>query len=101
MKSLNVREAFNIFVVAVLSMMITSLALAEKEKKKEGTSSIPAGQELVNLDFPEMTDIQDIIKAIAVWTGKNVILDSKARGKVRIISPKKVTKEEACSLRCF
>lgn len=61
----------------------------------KGASAIPAGQELVNLDFPEMTEIQDIIKAIALWTGKNVILDRNVTGKVRIISPKRVTKEEA------
>ncbi|MBI2601536.1 MAG: type II secretion system secretin GspD [Deltaproteobacteria bacterium] len=63
--------------------------------EERGASQVPAGQELVNLDFPEPTDIQDIIKAVAVWTGKNVILDRNVTGKVQIISPRKVTKEEA------
>ncbi len=65
------------------------------EDKPKGAAAIPAGQELVNMDFPEMTEIQDIIKAVAVWTGKNVILDRNVSGKVQIISPRKVTKEEA------
>jgi len=60
-----------------------------------GAPSVPPGQELVNIDFPEPTEIKDIIKAVALWTGKNVILDRNVNGKVQIISPKKVTKEEA------
>ncbi|MFK7823055.1 MAG: type II secretion system secretin GspD [Oligoflexales bacterium] len=63
--------------------------------KTKGAASIPEGRELVNMDFPELTDIKDIIKAVALWTGKNVILDRNVTGKVQIISPKKVTKEEA------
>lgn len=68
---------------------------APDETQKKGASKVPAGQELVNMDFPELTDIKDIIKAVSLWTGKNVILDRNVTGKVQIISPEKVTKEEA------
>lgn len=61
----------------------------------KGSAAVPSGQELVNIDFPEPTEIKDIIKAVALWTGKNVILDRNVNGKVQIISPRKVTKEEA------
>lgn len=61
----------------------------------KGSAGVPSGQELVNIDFPEPTEIKDIIKAVALWTGKNVILDRNVNGKVQIISPRKVTKEEA------
>lgn len=60
-----------------------------------GAGAVPPGQELVNIDFPEPTEIKDIIKAVSLWTGKNVILDRNVNGKVQIISPRKVTKEEA------
>ena len=60
-----------------------------------GAEALPQGEELVNIDFPEPTEIKDIIKAVALWTGKNVILDRQVTGKVQIISPRKVTKEEA------
>jgi len=63
--------------------------------ERRGAAAIPPGQELVNIDFPEPTEIKDIIKAVALWTGKNVILDRNVNGKVQIISPRKVTKEEA------
>jgi general secretion pathway protein D len=62
---------------------------------QKGAAGVPSGQELVNIDFPEPTEIKDIIKAVALWTGKNVILDRNVNGKVQIISPRKVTKEEA------
>jgi general secretion pathway protein D len=62
---------------------------------KAGAAAVPPGQELVSIDFPEPTDIKDIIRAVALWTGKNVILGKGVNGKVQMISPRKVTKEEA------
>lgn len=41
------------------------------------------------------TDIREIIKQIAKVTGKNFLIDPKIRGKVTIISEKKMTIEEA------
>lgn len=70
-------------------------ATANGKPKNKGSDSIEAGRELVNMDFPELTDIKDIVKAVSLWTGKNVILDRNVSGKVQIISPKQVTKEEA------
>ena len=64
-------------------------------EEKKGAAAIPAGQELVNMDFPEKTEIRDIVRAVALWTGKNVILDNNVSGKIQIISPSRVTKEEA------
>ncbi len=61
----------------------------------KGAESVPEGRDLVNMDFPELTEIKDIIKAVAMWTNKNVILDRNVTGKVQMIFPKKVTKEEA------
>jgi general secretion pathway protein D len=74
---------------------VGKVEIPSEGKEKRGSSSIPAGQELINIDFPEPTEIKDIIKAVALWTNKNVILDRNVSGKVQIISPRKVTKEEA------
>ena len=65
------------------------------DEEKPGADFVPDGQELVNIDFPEPTDIKDIIRAVSLWTGKNVILGRDVSGKVQMISPKKVTKVEA------
>ena len=81
------------------AILTTSLAYGADDgkasKEVPGADSVPEGQELVSMDFPEPTDIKDIIRAVAVWTGKNVILGKGVSGKVQMISPRKVTTEEA------
>ncbi len=62
---------------------------------ERGAKNIPTGEELVNIDFPEPTEIKDIIKAVALWTGKNVLFDTNVNGRIQLISPRKVTKVEA------
>ena len=81
--------------VWALSFCLSLPALAQSNNNKPAASQVPEGQELVSIDFPEPTDIKDIIRAVALWTGKNVILGKGVNGKVQMISPKKVTKEEA------
>lgn len=65
------------------------------EPKEKGAAAVPPGQELVSIDFPEPTEIKDIIKAVSYWTQKNVILDRNVNGKIQIFTPRRVTKEEA------
>ncbi|MFH1075979.1 MAG: type II secretion system secretin GspD [Pseudomonadota bacterium] len=48
----------------------------------------------VNIDFDNV-DMSLFIKFMSELTGKNFIVDDKVRGKVTIISPKKITVEEA------
>lgn len=66
-----------------------------RQPENPGAQNVPEGQELVSIDFPEPTEIKDIIRAVALWTGKNVIIGKGVQGKIQMISPKKVTKEEA------
>ncbi len=57
---------------------------------------LPEGVELVNISFPEPTEITDIIKTVSLWNNKTIILgDRTISGKVQILSPKDTTKEEA------
>jgi len=61
------------------------------------TLAVPAGaaqKEKISMDFVNV-DIGVVIKYISELTGKNFIIDDKVSGKVTIISPKKVTKNEA------
>ena len=51
-------------------------------------------KETVSMDFVNV-DINVVVKYISELTGKNFIIDEKVSGKVTIISPKAVTKEEA------
>jgi general secretion pathway protein D len=104
-----------LIVFSFLSFSQRGLALVVEKENKKKTSAlnkseegsdltneaikaqdlIPEGKELINMDFPEPTEIKDIIRAVSLWTGKNIILDRNVSGTVQIISPKKVTKEEA------
>ncbi|WP_159455116.1 type II secretion system secretin GspD [Pseudobacteriovorax antillogorgiicola] len=85
--------------VIKIAVLIFTLSLGfqvfAQGQDRPGADGVPEGQELVSIDFPEPTDIKDIIRAVALWTGKNVILGKGVNGKVQMISPRKVTKEEA------
>jgi general secretion pathway protein D len=54
----------------------------------------PMDQRYVTIDFDNV-DIQVFIKFISELTGKNFIIDDKVKGKVTIISPKKIAVDEA------
>jgi general secretion pathway protein D len=52
------------------------------------------GTERISIDFHE-ADIRAVIKFISELTGKNFVVDSKVKGNVTVISPTKITIEEA------
>lgn len=60
-------------------------------------TNVPHGQELVSIDFPNGVNLNDIIRTVGTWIGKNFILGQGVQGntKISIISPEPVTKEEA------
>lgn len=71
-------------------------ALLDDDDEKSIEDKVPEGVELINISFPEPTDIKDIIKAVSMWNEKTIILDDRSiSGKVQILSSKDTTKEEA------
>ena len=76
----------------------SSSATTTKKKGKPITrfkTRIKNKKEMVHIDFPEPTELKEVIKAVAQWTGKNIVLGRNVNGKVQIISPTEVTKKEA------
>lgn len=65
----------------------------QPDESKQGMFG-PKGEELVYLNV-QGQDISDVIRQISKATGKNFIIDDKIKGKVTILSEKKMTKEEA------
>lgn len=57
-------------------------------------TSALAEDEKISMDFVNV-DIAVVVKYISELTGKNFVIDEKVQGKVTIISPKKVSREEA------
>lgn len=64
-------------------------------KPAEGAEPSKAGgDDMVYLNVQDQ-DIKDVIQQISKAAGKNFIIDDKVRGKVTIMSEKKMTKEQA------
>ncbi|MBE9504942.1 MAG: type II secretion system secretin GspD [Proteobacteria bacterium] len=53
-----------------------------------------AGKKEISMDF-DNADIRVVIKFISELTGKNMVVDSKVKGNVTVISPTKISEEEA------
>ncbi|MEK6655517.1 MAG: secretin N-terminal domain-containing protein, partial [Thermodesulfobacteriota bacterium] len=51
------------------------------------------GKQYVTIDFDNV-DIQVFIKFVSELTGKNFVIDEKVRGKVTVISPRKIAVDE-------
>lgn len=66
----------------------------EVPESKIATPPAPGEDEMVYLNVQDQ-DIKDVIKQISKATGKNFIIDDKVRGKVTIMSEKRMSKEEA------
>ncbi len=70
--------------------------LSETSEKKKTDLEEESGKEprYVTIDFDDV-DINLFIKFISELTGKNFVIDKGVRGKVTIISPTKITVDEA------
>ena len=86
-----ISRRFQIYIVLVLFISLlgsTSYAakLVEKGFEEKGR--------LVTMDF-DGVEIRTLIKFIGELTGKNFVIDERVRGKATVISPTKLTVEEA------
>ena len=59
-----------------------------------GRADEPSGKGLITVNFQD-TDLGVVIKFITELTGKNFIVDSRVKGRVTVVSPTKITIEEA------
>ncbi|MGK7345701.1 MAG: type II secretion system secretin GspD [Candidatus Nitrospinota bacterium M3_3B_026] len=95
-------RTFGLFVIVALSVLppgpkastAQDTLSSPASREAAATPPLPKPGEKVNIDFNE-ADIKVVAKFIAELTGRNFVIDEKVRGKVTIISPKKVTAEEA------
>ncbi len=68
--------------------------LAAKPAAQEKVEDAEKGEGPITMNFQDV-DISALVKFISDITGKNFIVDEKVRGKVTIMSPGNITKEEA------
>jgi len=84
-----------IFVIALLVSFISGYAAhAGAEEANVAGSDAPAGTRFVTIDFDNV-DIRLFIKYISELTGKNFVVDKAVQGNVTILSPTKISDEEA------
>jgi general secretion pathway protein D len=83
---------------ACVSALAVSLCVMAAPSAGAAGSPDPHGdQNLITMNFQNV-DIPVLAKFISQITGKNFVIDESVRGKVSIISPTKVTPEQAYSI---
>ena len=82
------------------SLLLGNTAVAQNHEKKTqqkvdtATPATLKPSQPVSIDFNNV-DINVLVKFISEMTGKNFIVDQRVKGKVTIISPSKISVEEA------
>ncbi len=79
--------AIRTLIVVVLVFFVSASAFAAEKKTSQSGK-------LVSIDFNNV-DINVLIKFISELTGKNFVIDQRVKGKATIISPSKISVEEA------
>jgi general secretion pathway protein D len=76
-----------------ISWAVPGLTLAQQAAAAGGADA-QGNERLITMDFQDV-DIAVLVKFVSELTGKNFIVDEKVRGKVTIISPGKISVNEA------
>ena len=79
------------FLTLVMILGFTATGHAQTESR---TGSRGRPKKTISMDFDQV-DIKVFIKFISELTGKNFVVDDKVRGKVTVLSPSKISVEEA------
>ncbi|MBW1746387.1 MAG: type II secretion system protein GspD, partial [Deltaproteobacteria bacterium] len=97
MKSFTNRLKGILCLFIIISFVLISISSATENSANEIGSEIKQADEskqLVSIDFNNV-DISVFIKFISELTGKNFVIDQRVRGAVNIISPSKISIDEA------
>jgi general secretion pathway protein D len=87
-----------LFLFGGMTITLAWVRIGGTEEKKQAQVQMPpkplADDALITLDFQDV-DLNVVIKFMGELTGKNFLVSDQVRGKVTIISPKKITVGEA------
>ncbi|WP_319409236.1 type II secretion system secretin GspD [uncultured Desulfosarcina sp.] len=84
-------------IAALTFFLLATGAPAQDQNQAEaagGSTAANGSQRFVSIDFNNV-DISVFIKFISELTGKNFVIDQRVKGKVTIISPSKISVDEA------
>jgi len=94
MSNRSARLASTGLVCASLALLIAAVATPLPARAQVRGAQPGPDEELVQLDFDDV-ELKAVIDTIALYTGKNFIYDDRVRGRVTVISPTKVTVDQA------
>ncbi len=98
MKELIKRLVLAFFLLGVMTLALGWVWHAQGQERKAPEAQIPKKplpeDALITMDFQD-ADLGVVIKFMGELTGKNFLVSDQVRGKVTVISPKKITVREA------
>ena len=77
---------------SIAHLLLTSLLICSAPLQAASAKAEP--QERMELKFPD-ADIVDIARTIAVWSGRNVVVDPRVKGKLSLVTDTPVKASEA------
>ena len=77
-----------------LCALLAAVAGAQMDPPAEREADVHSNERLIAMDFQDV-DLSVLVKFMSEMTAKNFILDDKVQGKITIISPGKMSVEEA------
>ncbi|MCG6918839.1 MAG: type II secretion system secretin GspD [Deltaproteobacteria bacterium] len=87
-------KIINRFRCLFIILMLLCLASMVHGQTGERADTRGGADKTISMDFDQV-DIKVFIKFISELTGKNFVIDDKVRGKVTVLSPSKISVEEA------
>ena len=81
-------------IVAIIMTHGSAAFAQNRSAAPAGSTPAAAAQRFVSIDFNDV-DISVFIKFVSELTGKNFVVDNRVKGKVTIISPTKISVDEA------
>ena len=79
---------------SLVLILVLNVAVVAQAQKPAGTAAERDLDKTISMDFDQV-DIKVFIKFISELTGKNFVIDDKVRGRVTVLSPSKISVEEA------
>ncbi len=88
------KRAIGSLIAMLIVILIAASGLAQDSPAAKDKMAGKGSQRYVSIDFNNV-DISVFIKFISELTGKNFVIDQRVKGKVTIISPTKISVDEA------
>lgn len=88
------KRVIGALIIILTCILIAANGYAQNQTPSSRQQATAGSQRFVSIDFNDV-DISVFIKFISELTGKNFVIDQRVKGKVTIISPSKISVDEA------